>query len=60
MILDAFDETGRYLGSIESPEVIRAAPLLLYVSNDLVVTGWQDDQGVYKAKRYRLLLPGEE
>ena len=55
VILDAFDETGRYLGSIESPEVMGAAPLLLYVSDDLVVTGWQDDQGVYRVKRYRLV-----
>ena len=60
VILDAFDEAGRYLGSIESPEVMGAAPLLLYVSDDLVVTGGQDDQGVSRVKRYRLVLPGED
>jgi hypothetical protein len=58
-VLDAFDKTGRYLGEIEMPEVIGPFQLGLFVDGDLVVTGAQDGEGVYRVKRYRLVLPGE-
>lgn len=48
---------GRYLGEIEVPDVMAAVPLLLHVDGELVVTGAQNDEGVYEVKRYRLVVP---
>ena len=59
-ILDAFDESGKYLGEVEMPEVIAPFPLGLFVDGELVVTGAQNDKGVYQVKRYRLVLPEEQ
>ena len=58
-MLDVFDEEGRFLGTVEPPELIGTSPLRLFIDGDMVVTAAEDDEGVFRVKRYRLVLPGE-
>jgi hypothetical protein len=48
------DAAGRYLGEVEVAEVMSARP---HVDGERVVTGGQNDEGVYEVKRYRLVIP---
>lgn len=59
-IVDAFGRDGRYLGEVEVPEELAAFELYLFVRGDLVVGVTQDDAGIMRVKRYRLVLPGEQ
>lgn len=53
---DVFDEeTGRYLGALESPVNLRM-PVLL---EDAVLTVHEDEAGTIRIKRYRLVLPDD-
>lgn len=58
-ILDAFAADGRYLGSVETPPDLwpTASP---FVDGELVVAVTQDESGVFRVKRYRLVAPDED
>ena len=59
-IIDAFDASGRYLGEVEMPDGIVLPSPWPYIRDDVVVALVQDEAGVSRVKRYRLVLPGEE
>lgn len=62
VLLDVFDEQGRYLGAVEMPEAfygttpqfIRSRP---FIRDDIMIVAVEDELGTIKVKRYRLLLP---
>jgi len=55
-IVDAFDPTGRYLGSFELPEDVRLDPRP-WIDDGTVIARAEDDAGTIMVKRYRLVLP---
>ncbi len=65
VLVDVFDDQGKYLGPVEIPEefsglhpaVIRPRPFL---RDDIMIAAVEDELGVIRVKRYRLVLPGEE
>ena len=62
VLLDVFDEQGRYLGAVEMPEefygmtprFIRGRP---FIRGDIMIVAVEDELGTIKVKRYRLVLP---
>jgi hypothetical protein len=52
-----FDLDGMYLGEIERPDV--PALYTPFLRGDTMWAMVEDDAGVMKVKRYRLVLPGE-
>ena len=58
--VDAFDADGKYLSEVEMPPEIRPYQLGLYVNRDMVVANTEDEDGVVRVKRYRLVLPEDE
>jgi len=60
LVLDAFDQEGRYLGEIDTPVNMQLdEPRLTHVVGDRVIGVEMDDFGLFMVKRYRLVLPGE-
>ena len=62
--LGVFDEDGKYLGSVEVPEVFynRRSEVLdpaPFMRGNTVLVAVQDEAGTIMVKRYRLVLPGE-
>ncbi len=58
VLIEVFDETGRYLGKVEGPEGFDLfGP---FIRGDMVLTQTMDESGTPMVKRYRLVLPGEE
>ena len=60
LIIDVFDADGRYLGEIEPFRYVWPIAATTFARGDTVVAAVEDDDGVIKVKRYRLVLPGEE
>jgi hypothetical protein len=58
-ILDVFGAGGRYLGDVKIPAGFRLTPRP-YINGEVVVGVAEDESGITMAKRYRLVLPGEE
>ena len=63
LLLDVFDNQGRYLGRVEMPgEFSGVHPPVLWprpvIRDDVMVAAVQDDLGIIHVKRYRLVLPG--
>ncbi len=64
-LLDAFDEEGRFLGSVEAPKLQEGFSTsgtypranLLFIDGDTIVAAEEGDDGVFRVKRYRLVLP---
>jgi len=62
VLIDVFDEQGRYLGPVEAPEefsgltprTIQPRP---FIRDDLMITAVEDELGTIQVKRYRLVLP---
>jgi len=67
-IVHAFGADGRFLGEVEIPAGARS-PIARFVTNhggpfawvrdETVIMPIEDDEGIVKVKRYRLVLPGE-
>ncbi len=57
MIIDVFDAEGRYLGDVEVPEELMPYVNPLTIRGSAVAAVAQDDNGTYRVKRYRLVLP---
>ena len=67
-LLDAFDDEGRFLGSVEAPKLQEGFSTsgtypranLLFIDGDTIVAAEEGDDGVFRVKRYRLVLPRED
>ena len=62
VLIDVFDEQGRYLGPVEAPiELYGMTPRTIqprpFIRDDVLVAAVEDDLGTIKVKRYRLVLP---
>lgn len=57
-IIDAFGADGRYLGDIDVPAGLRPFPAVVSINGDHVVGVVEDDLGIVRVKRWRLVLPG--
>ncbi len=59
ILIDAFGEDGRYLGDVQAPP--DALPVgTRAVIHDRMVVAVAQDEGTFKVKRYRLVLPGDD
>ncbi len=63
--IDAFGPDGRFLGTIEIPEIFdaRGFPVVMrnlnpFIRDDQVFVAVEDEAGTIMVKRYRLVLPG--
>ena len=62
VLIDVFDEQGRYLGPVEAPsefygmtpQTIQPRP---FIRDDVMIAAVEDELGTIKIKRYRLVLP---
>jgi len=62
VLLDVFDEQGRYLGAVEMPEefygmthrFIRSRP---FIRDDIMIVTVEDESGTIQVKRFRIVLP---
>ena len=67
-LLDAFGNEGRFLGTVQAPKLqsqfttvgTYPRPNLLFIDGDTIVVAEEGDDGVFRVKRYRLVLPGEQ
>lgn len=62
-IVDVFDAEGRFLGEVETPpgfswSAYSLRGLARHIDGDRVVVAVEDETGVIRVKRYRLVLPG--
>jgi len=57
VLLDVFDAEGRYLGDVQVPPGLLASPALLRVRGDQVVGVVEDNRGIIRVKRWRLVPP---
>ncbi len=55
LLLDVFEEGGRYLGPVEAPTGMRFALPRPWILHDVVVAVVEDERGVQYVKRYRLV-----
>ena len=58
-IIDVFGADGRYLGEVDSPDDSFTGTPNFVVDGERVVAVVQDEAGVYRVKRYRLVAPAE-
>jgi hypothetical protein len=56
-IVDVFGEDGRYLGEIDLPDDITPVPQWIHVDGDMLIARSQQDDGVVRVKRFRIVLP---
>lgn len=56
-IVDVFGEDGRYLGEIELPDDVTPVPQWMHVDGDMLIARSQQDDGVIRVKRFRIVLP---
>lgn len=56
-IVDVFAEGGRYLGEIDLPDDITPVPQWIHVDGDMLIARSQQDDGVVRVKRLRIVLP---
>ena len=64
-LLEVFDAEGRFLGPVDAPKLqsqfslsgIVPRPNLLFIDGDTIVVAEEGDDGVFRVKRYRLVLP---
>ncbi len=56
VLVDVFEETGRYLGEVEVPEGLRFSPPP-FIRDELVLAVIMDRDGNERVKRFRLKLP---
>ncbi len=54
--LDVFEESGRFLGSVDLPEGVQQYPQP-YIEGDLFLAVVEDESGLMRVVRYRLLTP---
>ena len=57
-ILDAFEESGRYLGQVEVPKGIHPTRHGSFIQDEYMIARLTGEDGVPYVKRYRLELPG--
>lgn len=55
--LDVFDLNGRYLGEARFPDGVNNNLSVAFIRDDMAIRPVEDEDGVIKVKRYRLLLP---
>lgn len=56
-IVDAFEASGRYLGEVDIPEGFRLVAPLPFVRDDIIVAVVEDESGLERVKRFRLVTP---
>lgn len=59
-MVDVFGDDGRYRGEISLPEDVVPVPQWLHPEGDMLIARSQDDQGVARVKRFRILRPGSD
>jgi hypothetical protein len=62
VLIDVFDEQGRYLGPVEAPsEFYGMTPRTIqprpFIRDDIMIAAVEDELGTIQIKRYRLVLP---
>ena len=62
VLIDVFDEQGRYLGPVEAPsEFSGLTPRIIqprpFIRDDVMIAAVEDELGTIRVKRYRLVLP---
>jgi hypothetical protein len=56
-LVDVFLETGEYLGEVELPRGIKWLLPVPYIEGDAMIAATEDDEGVIRVHRYRLVIP---
>lgn len=59
-IVDVFGDDGRYRGEINLPDDVTPVPQWLHADGDRLIARSQDEDGVVRVKRFRVVRPEEE
>ncbi len=57
-LVDVFGDDGRYRGEIDVPGDLVPVPQWMHAEQDLLIARSEDDEGILRVKRYRILRPG--